>query len=90
MNQETVVDDRPRLDSFNKRRSWFTVSYKGLGDVQKYYSYMSHVIKSFVPLIKTVKKKSLSGMGRTEARLIGEEKVVGVEVRGQLTLDMFL
>ena len=63
---------------------------EGLGDVQKYYSYMFLVIKSFVPLIKTVKKKSLSGMGRTEARLIGEEKVVGVEVRGQLTLDMFL
>ena len=65
-------------------------SVKGLGDVQKYYSYMFLVIKSFVPLIKTVKKKSLSGMRRTEARLIGEEKVVGVEVRGQLTLDMFL
>ena len=64
-------------------------SVEALGDVQKYYSYMFLVIKIFVPLIKTV-KKNLSGMGRTEARLIGEEKVVGVEVRGQLTLDMFL
>ena len=30
---------------------------EGLGDVQKYYSYLFLVIKSFVPLIKTVKKK---------------------------------
>ena len=44
------------------------------------------VIKSIVPLIKIV-KKGLSGMGRTEARLIGEEKVVEVEV---LFRDMFL
>ena len=45
------------------------------------------VIKSLVPLIKTVKKSlSMSGIRRMEARLIGEKKVVGVEMRGQLIL----
>ena len=40
-------------------------SVKGLRDVQKYYSYKFLVIKSFVSLVKTVKKKGLGRMGRT-------------------------
>ena len=55
-------------------------SVKCFRDVQKYYSY-----KSFVPLVKTVKKKGLGRMGRTEARLIwGRE---GCWSLGERTVD---
>ena len=53
-----------------RQEKLMTYSIKGFGNVKKYYSYILLVIKSLVPLIKTVKKKSLGGVRRTEARLV--------------------
>ena len=53
-----------------RQEKLMTYSIEGFGNVKKYYSYILLVIKSLVPLIKTVKKKSLGGVRRTEARLV--------------------
>ena len=53
-----------------RQEKLITYSIEGFGNVKKYYSYILLVIKSLVPLIETVKKKSLGGVRRTEARLV--------------------
>ena len=53
-----------------RQKKLMTYSIEGFGNVKKYYSYILLVIKSLVPLIETVKKKSLGGVTRTEARLV--------------------